>query len=298
MGFADQYANQSGDSGGDFPSAPPSIIIPREYQANSDLSVPGLENGFTHDPTLHPNGGHAAQLGLGGADVQATPTSMRDGLYNLLVLGQTDSNGTRSLQEQMIRAGYLNPDPRRGNFAPGSVASGDSTYNAYAKLLNDAIVTGQSIFDILAHRQSDKQNSTGQRYWNTYLGVTGQKATSKSYTSSNVNLSSAGDAYAVATNEYQRLLGRDPNKKEVAALHAALNAYEKAHPTVSSHTVVSDPTAGTYDRGGTTSGGVSAGDREMVADSRISQTAGKELGQVQSDRLVQVFEQMLGGGNG
>lgn len=293
-GFADRL-NQTlggGGDGSDFPTAP-AILVPRPYVANSDQNVPGLGGDGTYQ---YQQGGSATAAEH--AQQADTPVSLRQSLQYLLTLGATDVNGTLGLQESMIKAGYLNPSDRRGSFTPGHVASGDSTYEAYARLANDAIVTGKSIYDLLDQRANDPGNKQGQRNFRLYQQQTGQVATTKTYTSRNVNLSTTGDAFNVAQNEYQKLLGRDPSKHEINALHAALNAYEQAHPTVSTHTVVSDPTAGISDRGGTTSGGVTAGDQQMLTDSRISQTAGKELGQVQTDRLVQVFEQMLGGGSG
>lgn len=281
-------------SGGGFPIAAPSVLIPRDWQRNQDQAVPGLTVPTTSYDAMD----------LGGAQGHAPadkPVSMVDALQHLLELGQTDANGTQALQEDLIRAGYLNPSTRYGQFTPGSVGSGDSTYNAYAKLLNDAVVTGNSIYDILNHRISDPKNTTGQKNFAVYQSLTGQKPIEKTVNSTVTSLSTVGDAYKAAQDTYEQLLGRDPNKKEVAALHAALNAYEQAHPQHVSKDVTYDPSMGVggyQEKNVTSSGGVSAGDTSMVAQHQVASQDSAELGQVQTDRLVQVFESMLGNKNG
>lgn len=294
-GFLQQFGTAGpGSQSGNFPTAAPAVLIPREFTHNQDLPVPGLASTSDYGNSEH-NGAAAGAYQPEGA------VSMSDALKNFLILGATDSNGTRSLQEQLIQAGYLNPDPKRGNFSPGQVASGDSSYNAYAKLVNDAIVTGQSIDSLLNKRINDPKNTTGQRYWKTYAALTGSQPMEKTYTSTATQYSTTGDAYSLAQDEYQKYLGRDANAHEVGALHAALNAYEKAHPTQTTKDVSYDPSmgyGGLNEKNVVQSGGSNAGDSRMVADNQIQGQDAKELGQVQSDRLVQVFEQMLGNGHG
>src|SRR5688500_20335702 len=55
-------------------------------------------------------------------------------------------------------------------------------------------------------------------------------------TSTAFDMSTREDAHAIFLQAAQSLLGRDPTKSEIGAFWKALNAYEKANPTVTTQT--------------------------------------------------------------
>jgi hypothetical protein len=184
------------------------------------------------------------------------------------------------LQQQLVQAGYL---PSTFN-ASGEVDL--DTAQAFGALLNDV------------HLYTDEFGG-GLITWQDYLagkvqGADGEGNANDPYaphTSSTVSVSTGQDAYGAAENVFQQMLGRDPDEKDVKALHAALNAYEQAHPRVT--------TSQTDRRGNTTSttsGGAGEGYGDALAEQRVTDNYGGEAAQVQIQRLAGVFEQMLGGG--
>jgi hypothetical protein len=78
-------------------------------------------------------------------------------------------------------------------------------------------------WDILA-----KDRAARESYMKTPRSVT--------QTSTNQNLSSREDAHALFLQAAQSLLGRDPTQAEISAFQKSVNAYEKAHPTVTTTT--------------------------------------------------------------
>lgn len=86
-------------------------------------------------------------------------------------------------------------------------------------------------------------------------------------TSTNMNLSSLGDAKYIAQQAARSLLGRDPTQSEVNTLLNSLNAAERANPTTS--TTV---TQASGDSTTTTSGGVSDATRAMQAQDQLKKS--------------------------
>lgn len=94
-------------------------------------------------------------------------------------------------------------------------------------------------------------------------------------TSTNMNLSSLGDAKYIAQQAARSLLGRDPTQAEVSTLLNSLNAAERANPTVT--TTVTQPGG---DSTSTTTGGLSEAARAMQAQEQLK--ASKEYGAYQA----------------
>lgn len=83
-------------------------------------------------------------------------------------------------------------------------------------------------------------------------------------TSKSFDLSTEGDAKAIFLTAAQQLLGRDPTKSETKKFQAALNAMEKANPTI---TTTTSNYLGSELQGqeSTTTGGVKEGSRQVLA---------------------------------
>lgn len=94
-------------------------------------------------------------------------------------------------------------------------------------------------------------------------------------TSTNMNLSSLGDAKYIAQQAARSLLGRDPTQTEINTLLNSLNAAERANPTTT--TTVTQPSG---DSTSTTTGGVSDAARAMQAQDQLKKS--KEYGAFQA----------------
>lgn len=106
-------------------------------------------------------------------------------------------------------------------------------------------------WDILA-----KDRDQREQYMNTPRTVT-QSSTS-------YDMSTREDAHGIFLQAAQSLLGRDPTKSEITAFQKALNAYEKANPTVTTQT--SNYLGDTLQsQSSTTQGGVKEGARQLMA---------------------------------
>jgi hypothetical protein len=124
-----------------------------------------------------------------------------------------------------------------------------------------------------------------EAYMNTPRSVT---QTSKSY-----DMSSRGDAHAIFLTAAQQLVGRDPTKSEIASFQKALNAYEKANPTVTKTTTnyMGDDVTG---QTSTTSGGVKDGTRQIMAMEDVK--ADPEYGAYQAaTTYFDAMMEMIGG---
>ncbi|UVD39695.1 hypothetical protein SEA_ROSEPHARIE_10 [Streptomyces phage RosePharie] len=106
-------------------------------------------------------------------------------------------------------------------------------------------------WDILARDREQRE-----AYMNTPRTVT--------QTSTAYDLSTREDAQAIFLQAAQSLLGRDPTKAEIGSFQKALNAYEKANPTVTTQTshYMGDTL---QSQSSTTKGGVKEGARQLMA---------------------------------
>jgi hypothetical protein len=135
-------------------------------------------------------------------------------------------------------------------------------------------------WDILA-----KDRDQREAYLNTPRSVT--------QTSTNYDMSTREDAHGIFLQAAQSLLGRDPTKAEIGAFQKALNAYEKANPTVTTQTTnyMGDTVTGATS---TTKGGVKEGARQLMAMEDVK--ADPEYGAYQAaTTYFDAMMEMIGG---
>jgi hypothetical protein len=250
-------------------------------------------------PPPHGIGIRAGAGGDYGNAPTTSPVSFGAALNRLLQQGVNNPQATLQLQEQLIKAGYLNPDDT--SFVPGHVSAGDATTYAYANLLQDAVTTKTSYSHILHSRIDDPRNTTGQRFWQLFQKQQATAATggvtTKTYTSTATDFTSAPDAAAIAQSQYEDLLGRRPSPEEAQAFYGALHAYEAAHPSRTTATTQYDPTTGQSTvRDSTTEDGITASGAAQLAQNDALTHHGKEVAMTQGDLITQLLASMLGGG--
>jgi len=155
---------------------------------------------------------------------------------------------------------------------------------SYAQQAAAYYAAGNSLtpWDILA-----KDMKQREAYMNTPRSVT--------QTSTSYDMSTREDAHAIFLQAAQSLLGRDPTKSEISAFQKALNAYEKAHPTVTTQTTnyMGDTVTG---QTSTTKGGVKEGARQLMAVEVVKRDP--EYGAYQAaTTYFDAMMQMIGGGS-
>lgn len=119
------------------------------------------------------------------------------------------------------------------------------------------------------------------------------KPRSVTQTSTSYDMSTQQDAHAIFMQAAQSLLGRDPTKSEVATFRRAVNAYEKANPTVTTATTnyMGDEVTG---QTSTTTGGVKDSARSLMAMEDVK--ADPEFGAYQaSTTYFDAMMEMIGG---
>jgi len=112
-------------------------------------------------------------------------------------------------------------------------------------------------------------------------------------TSTSYDMSTQQDAHAIFMQAAQSLLGRDPTKSEVSTFQRAINAYEKANPTITTATTnyVGDDVTG---QTSTTKGGVKDSARSLMAMEDVK--ADPEFGAYQaSTTYFDAMMEMIGG---
>lgn len=135
-------------------------------------------------------------------------------------------------------------------------------------------------WDILA-----KDMEAREAYMNTPRSVT-QSSTA-------YDMSTREDAHGIFLQAAQSLLGRDPTKAEISSFQKALNAYEKANPTVTTTTTnyMGDTVTG---QSSTTKGGVKEGARQLMAMEDVK--ADPEYGAYQAaTTYYDAMMEMIGG---
>lgn len=268
-----------------------SVYVPDEYKANENFEVPGLSTpdmGFGAPPNSR-----ALEMGLPpGTTVPGTGTqsTLAQGLSNLLDLGNMDPNALEKVQAALTKAGYL--DAKDSSFTAGHVATGDATYDAFANVLNDAIVTGESYTEILKNAGKAGAAAVAAAAGGSTGG--GTAITPRSETTSHVELTSAPDAAAIAKNQFESLLGRNVTTKESQAFYGALTAYEQANPATTTDSVGGTSTNENVSE--TSSGGIGSGGAEELADNDILQHHGAEYAQAQGNQIYNLFSSLIGGG--
>lgn len=113
-------------------------------------------------------------------------------------------------------------------------------------------------------------------------------------TGTQVQLSTAGDAHAIFLQSAKALLGRDPTKAEIKAFQNQLNAYERANPQ--KVTTVSNYVGDTLQsQSQTTTGGVSAEDRSLLAMEDIKKDPEYGAYQAATNGMNWLMEMVQGG---
>jgi len=211
----------------------------------------GATGATAKDPFVYVGGGPIIK-GSGQPPVGAvgvTTTGQGVGLQTVSQLtGQYYSWDTKTKDKFLAHAELAGYDTR--NMKDGQLASlwGQYVQQAAAYYSQGRTVTP---WDIMT-----KDGAQREAYLRTPRTVT-QKSTQ-------YDLSTEGDARAIFYTAAQQLLGRDPTKSEVGSFQKALNAMERANPTVT--TTTSNYVGDTLQSQESTSqGGVKEGARQMEA---------------------------------
>lgn len=165
------------------------------------------------------------------------------------------------------------------NMKDGQLAS---LWGAYVQQAANYYGGGQAVtpWDIMA-----KDRAQREAYARTPRSVT---QTSKSF-----DLSTEGDARAIFYTAAQQLLGRDPTKGETKEFQKALNAMERANPTITK-TTANYMGAELQSQTSETTGGVKEGARQMEAMDKAK--ANPEYGAYQAaTTYFDAMMEMLGG---
>lgn len=176
---------------------------------------------------------------------------------------------------QLNLAGYDTSQMRDGQIA--------QMWAAYAQQASSYFANGKKItpWDVLEMDMKQRE-----AYMNTPRSVT--------QTSTSYDMSTREDAQAIFLQAAQSLLGRDPTKSEISAFQKALNAYEKANPTVTTQTTsyLGDTVTG---QTSTTKGGVKEGARQLMAVEDVKKDP--EYGAYQAaTTYFDAMMDMIGGG--
>lgn len=224
------------------------------------------------------------------------PPSMSAALLKLLNQGTKNPTAVKTIQERLIKAGYLNPSD--STMSLGTVSYGDATYSAYARALEEAVITTKPLPSILA---AGEKGTTGEAYWKAYkkqFNAAGQaQPTTRTTTDTSVNLTSAPDAQATAASEYEDLIGRAPTQAESAAYYAGLNAAEQANPSTNTTTTTYGAGGNARTESSVNSGGIGAGGADQIAQADIIQNHGKQYAQSQGDQIYNLFSSLISGGS-
>lgn len=114
---------------------------------------------------------------------------------------------------------------------------------------------------------------TPQQYVKNFLGVDGIGGSGGGGSSTQTNTQKQVahfddlDAQGAAMDTYSSLLGRAADDKETAALKAALNAYSKAHPSITTQTTKTDADGNTTTTSKSRGGITAEGAGELAMDS-------------------------------
>ncbi|AWN05112.1 hypothetical protein SEA_VORVOLAKOS_10 [Streptomyces phage Vorvolakos] len=256
--FADAVKSAAASGGGGKKSA--SSQDPLVFLGYSNKTLPEHFNVGSTDPKYYERllGAKTATLSQVAGQYYNWDQKTRDKFLSQLNLAGYDTNRMKDSDIASMWAGY---------------AQQAAAYYAAGKSLTP--------WDILS-----KDMQQREAYMNTPRSVT--------QTSTSYDMSTREDAHAIFLQAAQSLLGRDPTKSEIGAFQKALNAYEKAHPTVTTQTTnyMGDTVTG---QTSTTKGGVKEGARQLMAVEDVKQDP--EYGAYQAaTTYFDAMMQMIGGG--
>lgn len=241
----------------------------------ASLAQPSSSSGGTKDPLVYLGQNDT----LMGEMRFATPGQYDNAVKLSEVADQYydwDMKTKNKFLSQLSLAGYDVTKMKDGDIAQmwGTYAAQAASYYKSGR--------GQRLtpWDILAKDREQRES-----YLETPRSVT-QKSTS-------FDMSTQQDAHAIFMQAAQSLLGRDPTKSEVASFRSAINAYEKANPTITTATTnyVGDEVTG---QTSTTTGGVKDSARALMAMEDVK--ADPEYGAYQaSTTYFDAMMDMIGG---
>lgn len=219
--------------------------ILKDFAANNQTSS---SSGGTKDPLVYLGQSDVSPSAMGGYSpgYWATHSDKTAKLSDVANQYYKWSEKTKNkFLTQLNLAGYDTNTMKDSQIAQlwGSYAAQAAQYYQQGKKLTP--------WDILS-----KDREAREAYMRTPRTVT---QTSKAF-----DLSTREDAHAIFLQAAQSLLGRDPTKAEIGAFQKALNAYERANPTV---TTVTQNYMGDelQSQQQTTKGGVKEGARQLMA---------------------------------
>lgn len=206
-------------------------------------------------------GGYSPPLNNPPMESGNTSTSSLGGAMNqLLQFGSAaDPTAVQTLQDQLIKGGFL--DPTKKGFNYGAIAgTSDPTYSAYYQLLETSIRTGTDYNAILQARVA---RDAGKKYEDA-LKLQQEKASRAQKVAdmqlvphtvdrTAVKIDDPLTAQAMLTTMLTNQLGRNPTPAEVSQFTQSLQTAEQANPTTT--VGVTDPLSPLQDKSSTQTGG-------------------------------------------
>lgn len=268
------------------PVASPSGPVPN----TSPSPAPGLDPGYftsrgqAASPTGNPNDIWWANAG-NDMTVKTNGSLHPNGKEPLMKIGdvmywfwQWDQKQVDALAAKLVKA----------NMLPSINVTRDDVWTAYRNVLMMAATQYAS-----SPTKAPTVEQMLQGYMKRPVGdSTGQEAKPSQYTTTNtqVSLSDPTEANAVFIDALKQRLGRAPTEPEKHSFLAALNAAQRANPTVTKTQYTLDEKTGGYNTTtGTTSGGVNAG---QFADDFAMKNNKTEYGANQA--ATTYFDAMMG----
>jgi hypothetical protein len=190
----------------------------------------------------------------------------------------------RALAERLAKGGFFDQSPYKGETLSEFIARMTlaDVQGAYGRLLESAAAryqAGQSISpdELLAmHIDYNSKASAGTGIFGTGEGPGGSKVEHgpDKTTSTSVDIFSATDARGLARATLRRELGRDPTEAEYEDFVAALQAKQKANPSVTTTRYTYDKNGNVVDTSYKTTGGMTSYGLDEFAQSQAEQNPG------------------------
>jgi hypothetical protein len=226
-----------------------------------DISATDIEAGPARE---FPTGGHVRTVEpQTGAFTNYSEGHITDLYKKFLTASPAD---VLKIQKKMLAAGLLNSIDQ-----PGLPEGTQGKYMDLLQLVAIQNAAGQNLTpDQLLDRMA-RANAAG-----IAGGSAGGVSTSSS---SRVTTTSAGDARAILTQQFQQDHGRAPSEQEIATFTSALNTYQEAHPATSSsttdrrgHTTVSESDRATLSPAGAAQNFAESGQLGIEANTYMAGT--------------------------
>lgn len=295
-GFGNYVASQQSNGQGSFAQNDPSNLDPRKYGQNINNLIPGSGSAPTFHYDEATNRKVQDPAPDGGYDIKPSQ-SKGDLLQQFMIASVNNPDATIELQKTMIQAGILSPKAR--SFVPGDIQYNDATFYALSGLLDKSFTTGIDYHTILDRAVAKGEGAKNFEYYVRKFGADGSGPADgglKQIHSSTTTVSTPLDAQGMLRQKFQQFEGRDPSTGELAAFTSALQAAQRANPTVTDGTY--DPALGYRgDRQSTTTGGLSAGAADSMAETYATTGANQQDANTHSiHSYANVLEQALKGG--